>query len=139
MTVQDGRGAWIHGPGMRFIETVVQADAEHLVARIDRLAADHPLAQMGRIGTAILIEYAAQAAAAHAPFCGISARKAYLAAIHAVEWDQDVLTDALLPLNIEVVLEGRTEAAVRYAFTARRAGEVWAGGRLTLAYVGGDA
>ncbi len=121
---------------MRFIENVVRADDRSLVARVDRFAADHPLAQHGRVGAAILIEYAAQAAAAHAPYCGGVGRKAYVAAVHAVEWRCEALDVSLLPLDIEVILESRTDAAMRYAFTARHGDRVHGQGQLTLAYVG---
>ncbi|MDA8390184.1 MAG: hypothetical protein M0Z76_05575 [Gammaproteobacteria bacterium] len=140
MKTEPGRqDVWVHGPSMRFIEDVVRADDRSLVARVHRLDADHPLAQQGRVGAAILIEYAAQAAAAHAPYCGETPRKAYVAAVHAVKWRCEALDGALLPFDIEVTLESRTDAAVRYAFTARHAGQMLGQGQLTLAYAGRDS
>ncbi len=61
-------------------------------------------------------------------------RKAYLAAVQGFEFSGGALTAAHVPFDIEVILDGRTDAAVRYRFEAQHGGQVFAAGSLMLAY-----
>lgn len=78
-----------HGRGMSMISEIVAWDANTIHCRSTRLAdADNPLCENGELGSIVLIEYAAQAAAIHGALLNSALgeqRPAYIGAVKNVE------------------------------------------------------
>lgn len=127
---------------MCLIETILEWDAVRLLARVgEPTAAAHPLRAHGRLGSAIALEFAAQAAAAHGALLGALAMAAgapssvLLASARAVRLHGlrlDTAGDA--PLLVEVRRLHAEAGGAVYEFTLRAGatGHPLADGRLGL-------
>jgi predicted hotdog family 3-hydroxylacyl-ACP dehydratase len=105
------------------LEEVLEWDEQRLLARgVDPRAASHPLRAHGRLGSALALEYAAQAACAHGALLGATAPSSGGAAVTLLASARSVLLDttrldiATDPLLIEVRPLHATAAGALYEF-----------------------
>jgi predicted hotdog family 3-hydroxylacyl-ACP dehydratase len=123
-------GVWIrahipHQGSMCLLEEVLSWDEQQLRCRAgSHRAPDHPLRAHGRLGSACLIEYAAQAVAVHGALLqGLHAgqlagpvRPALLASARAVDLAVDRIDDILADLLIEAQRLHSDAHSALYAF-----------------------
>ncbi|MGN6808050.1 MAG: 3-hydroxylacyl-ACP dehydratase [Trinickia sp.] len=134
-----------HAGAMCLLAAVREWDASGIVCTAHSHAqADHPLREDGRLSSMHAIEYAAQAAALHASLTGETVetgearalRRAYIAALHAVELcshslDHDEMIRS--PLEIRAQLTAAGVTAARYGFSVVCGAVCIARGTMTVA------
>lgn len=125
-----------HAGTMNLLDSVVAWDRSHLaaVATSHRDAAN-PLRRAGQLPVASVIEYAAQAAAAHGAL--VDARpsaEGMLVAVRSVDFHAERLDDLAGDLEIAVESLGGGETGVMYRFHVSTMGRALASGRLTVAF-----
>jgi len=130
---------------MCLLAAVREWDASGIVCTAHSHAqADHPLREDGRLSSMHAIEYAAQAAALHASLAGETLktgearalRRAYIAALHAVELcshslDHDEMIRSPLEIRAQLTAAGAT--AARYGFSVVCGAVCIARGTMTVA------
>ena len=98
-------------------------------------SATNPLRREGELPVASVIEYAAQAAAAHgALLASAPSGPGMLVAVRGVKFLTARLDDIAAPLDIAVEPLGGGESGVIYTFEVSAAGRSLATGRLTVAF-----
>ena len=109
---------------MCLLEEVLAWDEQRLLARgVDPRAASHPLRAHGRLGSALALEYAAQAACAHGALLGATAPSSGGAVVTLLASTRSVLLEATRldiasdPLLIEVRPLHATAAGALYEFS----------------------
>lgn len=134
-----------HAGAMCLLAAVREWNANGIVCTAHSHAqADHPLREDGRLGSVHAIEYAAQAAALHASLTGETVktgearalRRAYIAALHAVELCPHSLDDDEMirsPLDIRAQLTAAGATAARYEFSVVCGAVCIARGTMTVA------
>lgn len=130
-----------HAGDMVLIDEIVEHDQHrvHCRARIGALA-DHPLARHGVLPAAALVEYAAQAMAAHGTLAGrpgdppIAGR---LAALSALNLAGDHI-EAPTCIDVHVKREGGDGSGALYAFRVLSGQETLASGRATIMFVNSE-
>lgn len=131
-----------HRGTMCLLDSVSAFDAQSLTCRANsHRQPNHPMRLADRLGSACLIEYAAQAMALHAGLCADSAHPAtpdgghgVIAAVRRVNLYVDRLDAVPGDLEIAVRLESGDAASAIYAFDVFSEARPLADGRLTVVF-----
>lgn len=127
-----------HAGAMVLIDEVVEHDRQkaHCRARIDGLE-DHPLACRGILPAAALVEYAAQAMAAHGALVSAPGNPppvGWLAALPALNLAGDRVKVPVL-IDMHVTREGGDGSGALYEFCVLAGRQTLASGRATVMFV----
>jgi predicted hotdog family 3-hydroxylacyl-ACP dehydratase len=125
-----------HAGAMNLLDAIVDWDETRLTAiATSHTSGANPLRRGGELPIACVIEYAAQAAAAHGAL--IESRPSgpgMLVAARAVEFGAPRLDDAAPELRIVVEALGGGDSGVVYRFEVGAGASVLATGRITVAF-----
>ncbi len=123
-----------HGDSMSLIDSVEHWDATHIRCHADPARDDNPLREHATLGTALLIEYAGQAAALHGALQSGpdgSAAPAYIGAVKNVELLQSGCAPTG-PITLDAECAMQSGQGSIYEFSACQHNELLIRGRLII-------
>lgn len=126
-----------HAGAMCLLDAVLEWDLAGIRCRAEsHRGHDHPLRREGRLAAVHLIEYAAQAAAAHTALLtreqGAAPTGGVIAGLRDVVLAETRIDTVAAPLEIEACRSLGGPQGMIYRFTVRSAGALLASGRLTI-------
>lgn len=130
------RGLIPHAGAMCLLDRVV-AHSEHDIecAARSHLAPDHPLRRDGQLSALHLVEYAAQAMAAHGALRSGAAYRGMLAALRDIRLHVDRIDDISTDLAIHATQRLAQSTGSLYDFRIHAGGRLLGEGRIAIAFV----
>jgi len=124
-----------HAGGMCLLDRVVGHSAHDIecTAR-SHLAPDHPLRRGGQLSALHLIEYAAQAMAAHGALVFGGIQQGMLAAVREVRLHAGSIDNIQGELTVKATKRFAQASGAIYDFSIRGGGQLLCEGRLAIAY-----
>ena len=125
-----------HAGSMCLLDRVV-GHSQHGIecATRSHMAPDHPLRRDGQLSALHLVEYAAQAAAAHGALNAGGAQRGMLAALRDVRLHVDRIDDIRAELRIHAMRRLSQAGGSLYDFRAHADGRPLCEGRIAIAFV----
>jgi predicted hotdog family 3-hydroxylacyl-ACP dehydratase len=134
--MNDLRGLIPHAGSMSLLDRVIE-HSEHDIecAARSHLAPDHPLRRDGQISALHLVEYAAQAIAAHGALRSGGVQRGMLAAVRDVRLHIERIDGMDAELNIKATRRIAQTSGSLYDFSIRAGSLVLCEGRIAIAYL----
>lgn len=130
------RGLLPHAGGMFLLDRVIR-HSEHDIecAARSHTSPDHPLRSDGQLSSLHLVEYAAQATAAHGALRTGGVRRGMLAALREIRLHVDRIDDIGADLTVHATLRMAQPAGSLYEFRVHASGRLLGEGRIAIAFV----
>ena len=125
-----------HAGSMFLLDRVI-GHSEHDIecAARSHLAPDHPLRRDGQLSSLHLVEYAAQAMAAHGALRTGGVRRGMLAALREIWLHVDRIDDIGPELTVQATLRMAQSTGSLYEFRVHAGGRLLGEGRIAIAFV----
>lgn len=130
------RGLIPHSGSMCLLDHVTE-HSEHNIECVARshLAPDHPMRRDGQLSALHLVEYAAQAMAAHGALRSGAVQRGMLAAVRDIRLHVERIDDIDTDLNVKATQRISQTTGSLYDFSIRGGGRLLCEGRIAIAYL----